>query len=47
MHKPFPGILNKEIPHFLEQNALFVFGLDKRIDGKKSSIELNNFDDFL
>ncbi|CAB5507376.1 High-affinity carbon uptake protein Hat/HatR [Bathymodiolus azoricus thioautotrophic gill symbiont] len=32
-------ILNKEIPHFLEQNALFLFGLDKRIDGKKSSIE--------
>jgi hypothetical protein len=25
--------------HFLEQNALFLFGLDKRIDGKKSSIE--------
>ncbi len=32
-------ILKKEMPHFLERNALFLFGLDKRIDGKESSIE--------
>ncbi len=32
-------ILKKEMPHFLERNALFLFGLDKRIDGNESSAE--------
>jgi hypothetical protein len=27
-------ITTQEIPHFLQQKSLFLFGLDKRIDGK-------------
>jgi hypothetical protein len=32
-------ITTQEIPHFLQQKSLFLFGLDKRIDGKASSID--------
>ena len=33
-------IVEKEIPHFLNKKALFLFGLDTRIDGKKSSVDV-------
>jgi hypothetical protein len=29
----------QEMPHFLQRKSLFLFGLDKRIDGKDSSVD--------
>jgi hypothetical protein len=31
-------ITTQEMPHFLQKKSLFLFGLDKRIDGKASSV---------
>ncbi|CAC9556484.1 hypothetical protein [uncultured Gammaproteobacteria bacterium] len=32
-------ITTQEMPHFLQQKSLFLFGLDKRINGNNSSVD--------